>query len=273
MTQVATSDIDIDSPYPLGAEQIQQYRQQGFIRLKNVLSAETLAHYHSEFTRKVFELNTLHLPMSERTTYQKAFLQVINLWQQSSVIKEFVFGKRLARTATELMGVEGVRIYHDQALYKEEGGGITPWHADQYYWPVSNSNIVTAWIPLQPTPLEMGPLAFSIGSHKLEIGRDLQISDESEAFLQRTLQEANLSMTEAAFDIGEINFHSGWTFHRAGANLTSHCREVMTIIYMDKTIRLVQPINHEQQNDWTSWCPGVKVGEVINSPLNPIIYP
>ena len=58
----------------------------------------------------------------------------------------------------------GVRMYHDQALYKEAGGGITPWHADQYYWPLETDKTITAWIPLQATPLEMGPLEFSAGS-------------------------------------------------------------------------------------------------------------
>lgn len=45
--------------------------------------------------------------------------------------------------------VEGVRIYHDQALNKEPGGGYTPWHCDGYYWPVQSDKIVTAWVPLQ----------------------------------------------------------------------------------------------------------------------------
>lgn len=27
--------------------------------------------------------------------------------------------------------VDGVRIYHDQALFKSPGGGPTPWHCDQ----------------------------------------------------------------------------------------------------------------------------------------------
>ena len=39
--------------------------------------------------------------------------------------------------ATELMQTDGARLYHDQALFKEAGGGITPWHADQYYWPLN----------------------------------------------------------------------------------------------------------------------------------------
>ena len=65
------------------------------------------------------------------------------------------------------MEVEGVRLYHDQALFKEAEGGITPWHADQYYWPLSTSKTITDLIPLQATPLEMGPLEFSAGSQQV----------------------------------------------------------------------------------------------------------
>ena len=31
--------------------------------------------------------------------------------------------------------------------------------------------------------------------------------------------------------------------------------------------------NDGQQNDWETWCPGVSVDTVIDSPLNPILYP
>lgn len=48
-----------------------------------------------------------------------------------------------------------MRIYHDQALYKEPGGGCTPWHADGYYFPLSSGKILTAWVPLQPVPKVM----------------------------------------------------------------------------------------------------------------------
>ena len=131
MTMIAATRTELDAPYALSPEKIRHYRENGFVTLKNVFSAETLAAYAPEITRKVHELNTLHLPMEQRTTYQKAFLQVMNIWTQSDVVKEFVFSRRLARLAAELMGTTGVRLYHDQALYKEAGGGITPWHADQ----------------------------------------------------------------------------------------------------------------------------------------------
>ncbi len=272
VADTASTDLDLDSAYPLSSEQIEFYRENGFIKLKNVLSQAALAYFGREFTRKVIELNTLHLPMEERTTYQKAFLQVVNLWQHSDIIKEFVSSKRLGRIASELMDVQGVRLYHDQALYKEGHGGITPWHADQYYWPLDSNHTVTAWIPLQATPMEMGPLAFSAKSQHIEIGRKLEISDESEAFMQKVLTEANLQEINEPFDLGEISFHSGWTFHRADPNITDRCREVMTIIYMDKDMRLIAPQNSNQEADWKGLCPGAEIGKVIDGPLNWLIY-
>ena len=70
-------------------------------------------------------------------------------------MKSLVFSKRIAHIAQQLMEVDSVRLYHDQALYKEASGGITPWHCDQQYWPLASDKTVTAWIPLQATPLEM----------------------------------------------------------------------------------------------------------------------
>lgn len=260
----------LDSPLSLTAQQIEFYNENGYIKLKHVLSAQLLENYRRIITERVAELSADIAPMEKRTTYGKAFLQIMNLWVQSEEVKEFVFGKRLARIAADLMGATGVRIYHDQALYKEAGGGITPWHADQYYWPVSNDRMVTAWIPLQETPREMGPLAFCKKSHRFQIGRDLEISDESEITLKQAL--STFELEESAFDLGEVSFHGGWTFHRAGANTTDRPRKVMTIIYMDEDMRLVAPKNKNQIADVERWCPGIQVGEVVASPLNPIIY-
>ena len=195
----------------------------------------------------------------------------MNLWRASEVIQQIVFSKRLASIAAGLMQVDGVRLYHDQALYKEAKGGITPWHADQFYWPLETDKTITAWIPLQATPLEMGPLEFSAGSHQIVEGRDLAISDESEAFIQKRLRVTDFAHIIEPFDIGEISFHSGWIFHRAGANQTDTTRKVFTIIYMDKNMKLKTPENDGQINDWHTWCPGVKVGEIIDSPINPVL--
>ena len=210
--------------------------------------------------------------MEERDTYGKAFLQIMNLWTHTSAVKDIVFSKKIAQITTGLMQTAGVRLYHDQALFKEPKGGHTPWHADQYYWPLATENTVTAWIPLQATPLNYGPLEFSAGSNKLTAGRDKQISDESQAFLEAELKRNAFNHVVEPFDVGEISFHRGWLYHRAGPNVSGNMRKVMTMIYMDKDTVLKTPENHNQQADWDTWCPGATVGEIVNTPLNPVLY-
>jgi len=262
----------LDQPYPLNQFQIDFYKKNAFIKLKEVLDGDTIAYYNRVISAKVDELNQQSMPLEKRDTYGKAFLQLFNLWREDPQIQTLIFSKRLAQLAADLMEVEGVRLYHDQALFKEAGGGITPWHADQYYWPLATSKTITAWIPLQATPLEMGPLEFSAGSQQVLTGRELSISDTSENVIEKNLMVNDFPHIIEAFDLGEVSFHSGWIFHRAGANTTQEMRKVMTVIYMDKDITLKAPENEGQQNDWETWCPGVPIGSVVNSPINPVLY-
>lgn len=262
----------LDTPYALSQDQFDFYVKYQYIKLKQVFDVDTLQFFNEHISAQVDKMNQVTTALEDRTTYGKAFLQLFNLWTENELVKSFVFSKRIAKIAADLMQVDGVRLYHDQALFKEAGGGITPWHADQYYWPLSSDKTVTAWIPLQATPLEMGPLEFSAGSHAIVEGRELEIGDQSEEVLQKKLRVTDFQHIIEPFDVGEVSFHSGWVFHRAGANRTNEMRKVMTIIYMDRDMVLKNPDNINQQNDWETWCPGAKIGEIINTPLNPILY-
>ncbi len=262
----------LQQPYALTKEQIEYYQEYRYIKLKEVFNEETIQYFSKVITDRVTEMNKVTTKVEERDTYGKAFLQLFNLWREDDRIRQLVFSKRLGKIAADLMQVKGVRLYHDQALYKEAGGGITPWHADQYYWPLETDKTVTAWIPLQPTPLEMGPLEFSAGSHRIVEGRDLKISDESETLIQQRLRVTDFKHVIEAFDLGEVSFHSGWVFHRAGANSSGQTRKVMTVIYMDRDMKLKSPENKNQVDDWNTWCPGAEIGQVINTPINPVLY-
>jgi len=261
-----------EEPYVLPQGSKERFDRDGFVKLPRVLAPEVVSEYEPEITEQVIHRNTMHLPMEERSTYNKAFLQVGNLCQHSVKAKELVFSTRLAKIASELLGVRSVRLYHDQALYKEPGGGITPWHADQYYWPLSSDRACTIWIPLQATPLEMGPVAFAAGSHRFTFGRDLKISDESEARLQEALAQQSFPLVEEPFALGDASFHLGWTFHRASPNRSLSPRGVMTVIYIDAEVMVAEPVNDPQRHDLAIVMPGVEVGQVPDTPLNPVLY-
>lgn len=267
-----TQTDELDVPYPgLPATAAADFARDGFAHLTGVLSPGTIARYEPVVTSEVIRLNTQALPLTERDTYGRAFLQVSNLWRENETVRRLVFSRRLAGIAARLLGVHAVRLYHDQALYKEPGGGITPWHADQYYWPLSSDRCLTIWLPLQETPLDMGPLAFARGSHNFAHGRDLPISDESEERLKQAVAEQGFEDVVWPFALGDAGFHRGWTFHHAGPNRGRVPRRVMTVIYMDADIRVTEPANAPQTRD-REWMPGAGVGEIPDTPLNPVLY-
>ena len=263
----------INEPYLLTSDDVQAFRENGYIHLAGVLPDDVLEYYEPIISKITQEHDpAAGVALEDKDLYGKAFIQLGNLWQHDAQVTELVFCKRLARLASELIGTAGVRLYHDQSLYKEPSGGITPWHVDQQYWPMDSSKSVTAWIPLQSTPLEMGPLCFGRGSHLKYIARDVKISDESERIIAQAIKKEKIIEIQEPYALGDVSFHSGWTLHRAGGNATEQPRKVHTVIYMDEQMRLKKRRSQNQENDRISWCGDTADGGVIDGPLTPILY-
>lgn len=117
----------------------------------------------------------------------------------------------------------------------------------------------------------MGPLSFAVGSHRLNLGRDLPISDASETLIQQELARRDLQVVDEPFALGEVSFHQGWTFHRAGPNHGEQPRRVMTVIYVDADITVAAPTT-ATQGDLNTWLPGARVGDPPAGPLNPVLF-
>jgi hypothetical protein len=116
----------LEKPYVLSQEQIDFYQKNRFIKLKEVLNPETVQFFNDAITKQVNEMNQEKTALEDQSTYSKAFLQLFYLWLENSVVKQLIFSKRIAKIATDLMEIIGIRFYHNQALFKFVGGGITP---------------------------------------------------------------------------------------------------------------------------------------------------
>jgi ectoine hydroxylase-related dioxygenase (phytanoyl-CoA dioxygenase family) len=261
----------LDSEYILSQAQLDEYAENGHILLRGVCSPDEIAVYRDAIVSAAMAHNRETRPMEERDTYGKAFLQVMNLWSIDETVKHFTLSKRFAGIAKQLMQADGVRLYHDQALFKEPGGGHTPWHQDQFYWPLGSDHTVTLWMPLVNVSEIMGSMTFASGSQRegfVSLGE--QISDQSEAFFDNHVQAKGYELkTAGAMSAGDATFHSGWTLHRAPGNVTEQVREVMTVIYYPDGTRVIEPQNDFQKADLATWLDGLPAGELANGKLNP----
>jgi ectoine hydroxylase-related dioxygenase (phytanoyl-CoA dioxygenase family) len=263
----------LDSNYPVSPEQSAAYLRDGHILLRGIATKAEVEPYRTAITDAVKKEKKDLPPMEERDTYAKAFLQMTNLWERFQEVQGFVLAKRFAKVAAELMGVDGVRIYHDQALYKEGGGGNTPWHQDQHYWPLETDKTITMWMPLIDISTEMGVLRFASGSQLGGYLGDMPISDKSEEIFQQMVKEKGFRVSPLLpMAAGDATFHSGWVLHSASGNKTQTLREVMTVIYYADGTKVGAADNKNRQGDLERWLPGCKPGGPADSKINPLVY-
>jgi ectoine hydroxylase-related dioxygenase (phytanoyl-CoA dioxygenase family) len=264
--------FDLKDEYSLSPDQIDAYRLNGHVYLPALASRDEITFYRKEIVQAVEKMNTERRAMKDRDTYGKAFLQIFNLWRTSEVLRNFVLAKRFGKVAAQLMGVERVRIYHDQALFKEPGGGHTPWHQDQFYWPLDTDKTITMWMPLIDITRDMGIMHFASGSHKKGYIFSKEISDESEQFFMNYVKAFNFKVEgRDRINAGDATFHSGWTLHNAPPNKTQTTREVMTVIYYADKTRVATPDNPFRQKDLEVWLGGRLPGEEAQSEMNPLV--
>jgi len=262
----------LDESKTISAEEINDFRKNGHVLIKEVLNEEEVAAYREVLLQAAEKFNEEKRKLEDRDTYGKAFLQIMNLWTVDEDVKKFTLAKRFAKIAADLLGVENVRIYHDQALFKEPGGGPTPWHQDQYYWPIDTHNTVTMWMPLIDINEEMGMLTFASGSHTKGYVFDTAISDESETAFDDFVKNNGFPIVRPkSMDAGDATFHYGFTIHNAPGNSSDAMREVMTIIYVADGARITEPKHQYQINDHNKWLMGDPIGGTVSSALNPLV--
>ncbi|MDD5260408.1 MAG: phytanoyl-CoA dioxygenase family protein [Methylacidiphilales bacterium] len=272
----ATANLpDLSGEYPLAPEQIKHFRSEGFVILRGVLTPEEVEAYRAEIKRATFELNKEKRKLEERDAYGKAFLQTLNLRLHSEGVRKLVTSRRLGKIAADLMGVDGVRVYHEQSLFKEPGKGTnpTPWHQDQYYWPLEELTTLGFWMALVDVEQGMGGMKWAAGTHKLGFLGQHAISDESQKYYEAYIQEHHIRVTEGVpMKQGDVSFHYGWTLHAAGPNCSNKLREAMIGTYFADGMRVMKPSNASQEGDRVKFLGGKQPGELADSPLNTLVY-
>jgi len=263
---------DLSSHYDVSDARVCEFRENGHVFLPGVCSAKEVAAYRQEILEATAKRRAAVSDLNSRDTYGKAFIQMTNLWEKHEGTRQFVYSKRFTQIATDLMDVSGARLYHDQALFKEAQGGFTPWHQDQFFWPL-DSKAITIWMPLVDLTEDMGIMKFASRSHTLGYLADIGgISDESEAQIDNFIRGKGLELSgRTTMKAGDATFHDGWTLHRAPGNHTDTMREVMTVIYFADGARVLKPDNENRETDRARWL-NRQPGELADGELNPVLY-
>ncbi len=218
------------------AAQIQFYQDNGYVVLDEFLDEAELALWRQYVGEAVAQRGKRKLAdgslLEEDNYYARVFAQRINLWNDHAGMRQLMLDARLGKMAADLAGVDGVRIWHDQALIKPPWGNPTAWHLDNPYWSFYSRDAISLWVALDDVTRDNGCLYFLPGSHKSatydNVGIGSNIGDLFAAYPQWREREAVAVELKA----GACSFHNGLVAHGAGANMTPYYRRAMTCAYM-----------------------------------------
>jgi ectoine hydroxylase-related dioxygenase (phytanoyl-CoA dioxygenase family) len=264
MTTGPTVDAPLVPPHLL-----QQYRRDGFVVIDGLLDEFELERYAAAVSSAVDRRRaTDGRALADKSRYEQSFIQCMNLWEDSPDVAPLTFHQRIGAAAAELIGTPCVRLWHDQALYKEPGGRITDAHQDQPYWPILETDTITAWIPFDGSTAANGAMSYVPGSHLVGLRRFINIffGDPKDLLADPAIAEVPPVLVEVPR--GSVAFHHGLTAHLAGANTTDTMRRVHTMIYFaDGSTR------GNAHPHFAVDRAGIAVGAVIDSDVTPVAYP
>jgi ectoine hydroxylase-related dioxygenase (phytanoyl-CoA dioxygenase family) len=251
-------------------EQIDTFGRDGFVVIDNLLSDEELERFGAAVDRAVaIRSRGDNRPLAEKSPYEQSFTQCMNLWEDNPEVLPLTFHPKISEAAATLIGVPALRLWHDQALYKDAGGRYTEPHQDQPYWPMDERDTLSAWITFDGSTRENGCMAYLPGSHLIGVKKFVNIFTADEKV--KILEEPKISAIAPVYvevPRGAVAFHHGLTVHLAGANRSGRTRRVHTMIYFRDGAVRTKPWAHPSVDR-----AAIKVGQAIDSALTPIVWP
>ena len=260
----------LSSPFNISKDNIKNFQKNGFIKLKNVLTPYAVQALRNE----ILSLLTKTFKNYDKSKKNR-FLSLEMMWLENALIKEFVLSSRIAKICADLLSVKRIRLYHDNALVKESGCGRTPWHYDDDHFPLATNDVITAWIPAQAIPIEMGPLTFAKPIEAYKLVKDVKFCAFDTSYdreISNVFKTKQISVVEEPFELGEVSFHHNLSFHTASGNKTNQSRIVLANTYFADGARVVDNPTMIS-GDWKKFIPDTDPGEIVSSNLNPICWP
>ncbi|HZP83634.1 MAG TPA: phytanoyl-CoA dioxygenase family protein [Chthonomonadaceae bacterium] len=257
----------------LTAEQIASYRKNGFLVIENFLDADELARWQTATQEAVDERLASKGILTNQgdpdAYYAQVFTQCLKLADTHPVMRELMFDPRLGRMAATLAGVDGIRIWHDQALFKPPFGNPTAWHLDDPYWSFDSRDAISIWVALDDATLANGCMWYIPGSHLTATYENVGIGQNQADLFRVYPQWREIEPVAGPCPAGSAVFHNGLTAHGAGANMTNRPRRAMTCAYMpDGSV-----FNGKRNILPEAYFNSLQIGDVLNDPIiNPLIW-
>ena len=239
----------LDSRYRVTGEDIEAFKRDGAICLRNVVDADTINRMREA------SLDIMHNGggrIRSGATDEKTgprFFSSTFLAHTDDRFKSFARNSVMPAVAAQMMQVPAVRFFYDQLFIKEPGTrSVTAWHNDLPYWPLRGDDILSFWVALTPVDAQSSGVQYVAGSHLWRTMFQAITPDQDPAFQHPEWKPApNYSDPQErgaerllSWDLnpGDVIVHHPLTAHGAGGNASAtQIRIGLSLRYMGDDVQ------------------------------------
>ena len=253
--------------HELTQDQIASFQRDGFLILEGCLNAEELTRWR----RVTDEAVAMRLGSAELNNQKnpQVFTQCLRLADIHAEMRQLVYDRRIGKMAAKLVDAKGMRVWHDQALFKPPFGNATAWHLDNPYWSFSSKQSLSFWIALDDATPANGCMWYIPGSHLEASYQNVGIGQNQADLFNVYPRWREVEPACGACCAGSMVWHNGLTAHGAGANMTRHPRRAMTCAFMPDGATF----NGNRNILPEDYIKSLKVGDLLdNEEQNPLIW-
>lgn len=225
----------------LTAQQVTQFRLNGFLAVEDVLSAAEVEQIAAHCDR-IAAGTVTHIPASS-IQLEKIFREgaapvvdpvlavrkLFNVAVYDDVMWSHVTHAQIVDIIADLLGSDDIKLYGDQLFMKPPAvGAEQPWHQDSASWrDIFPMDLVTAWTALDHATVDNGCLNFAPGTHRWGMLRSAQLAP----FIGDLGREP-WPIVAAPLRPGSISFHHSLVLHQSNANRSGRRRRGYAVHYM-----------------------------------------
>jgi ectoine hydroxylase-related dioxygenase (phytanoyl-CoA dioxygenase family) len=257
----------------VSADTIAFYRENGFVAIEGFLTPDELAHWRTvteeAVTQRLESQGALTNQRDPDSYYAQVFTQCLKLAETHPEMHTLMHDPHLGETAATLAGVDGIRIWHDQALFKPPFGNPTSWHLDNPYWSFDSKDAISIWVALDDATLSNCCLYYLPGTHKVAAFETAGIGQNMTDLFKHYPEWRDREPVAVPCPAGTAVFHNGLVAHGAGANMTNKPRRAMTCAYMPDGCTF----NGKQNILPDAYFASLKIGDPLNyDAINPLVW-
>lgn len=228
----------------LTPEQVQSFRDNGFLNYGRVLTDEQLHALREALERVVTGRSAAEAEkIGNLSGGDQVVTQVVNIWEAEPAFRDHLANPAIVPLVAQLMDTDTVRVWHDQIQIKPPRiGGPTIWHQDHPYWPIIQpADLVSAWVALEDAVIENGAMWMVPGSYQWgpyngphgdgTIGNKAdELSPDYDP--SRVPEGRKVEIVPCEVSAGSVVFHHCLTWHGAPPNRSEMNRPAIAVHYM-----------------------------------------